>query len=125
MVVVQAPSLTRQNILAALNDGDFYASSGVALKSVVRTSISLRVEIQTDVPSPPEVAARALAASRPLPEIRYRVVFVGSAGRVLAVSSENPAEYRLVGNEGYVRARVEDSGGRRAWTQPVFVTAAR
>jgi hypothetical protein len=29
--------------------------------------------------------------------------------------------YDIVGSEGYVRARVRDSNGQTAWTQPVFV----
>jgi hypothetical protein len=105
-VVVRAPSLTRNRILAALNSGEFYASSGIVLKDVIRTRTSLTVEID------PDVRARA----------HQRVVFVGSGGRVLAISNENPARYNVLGNEGYVRARVEDSRGRRAWTQPVFVS---
>jgi hypothetical protein len=108
-VVVRAPALTRENILAALNNGDFYASSGVELKNVSSTADSLVVEIQ------PNVAAQS----------RYRVVFLGRGGRVLGASNDNPAQYRFLGNEGYVRARVEDSGGRRAWTQPVFVNEKR
>jgi hypothetical protein len=106
-VVVRAPNLTRESVLAALSNGDFYASTGVELKNVSSTSDSLTVEIQVN----------AAAQSR------YRVVFIGSGGRVLAVSNENPAQYKIFGNEGYVRARVEESGGRRAWTQPVFVKA--
>jgi hypothetical protein len=39
----------------------------------------------------------------------------------LAVSTQNPASYKFKENEQYVRARIEDSGGRRAWTQPVFL----
>ena len=31
------------------------------------------------------------------------------------------AAYEIKGNEGYVRARVTDSAGGKAWTQPVFV----
>ena len=70
---------------------------------------SLTVEIQT-------------AANDPK---RYQVVFIGSGGRTLAVSRENPASYGFSGSEGYVRARIEDSGGLKAWTQPVFLEARR
>jgi hypothetical protein len=108
-VVVRAPALTRENILAALNNGDFYASTGVELKNVTSSPNSLTVEIQPNAPA----------------QSRYRVMFIGSGGHVLATSSENPAQYKFSGNEGYVRARVEDSGGHRAWTQPVFVNAQR
>ena len=104
-VVVRAPALTRANILASLNRGDFYASSGVSIKDVRATPTSLSVEIET-------------AANDPK---RYQVVFIGKEGRLLAVSHENPASYRFSGNEGYVRARIEDSRGLRAWTQPVFI----
>jgi hypothetical protein len=104
-VVVRAASLTRANILAGLSSGDFYASTGVALKDVRPSPTSLTVEIQTS----------------PIDPKRYQVVFIGKEGRTLAVSRENPATYRFTGKEGYVRARIEDSGGLRAWTQPVFL----
>jgi hypothetical protein len=108
-VVVRAPALTRENILAALSNGEFYASSGVSLKDIRSTSTSLTVEIQTEADDPK----------------RYQVVFIGRAGRTLAVSHENPASYRFSGNETYVRARIEDSRGLRAWTQPAFIAERR
>lgn len=108
-VVVRAPALTRQNILAALSSGDFYASSGVSLKDIQSTKTSSTVEIQTAENDPR----------------RYQVVFIGKEGRTLAVSHENPASYSFSGDDIYVRARIEDSGGRMAWTQPVFVDRGR
>src|SRR5579862_371173 len=110
-VVVRAPALTREAILAGLNQGDFYASTGVTLKDVRATADSLTVEMQ---PGGEQPAIR-----------RYRVVVVGKNGTVLAVSNQNPARYVFKGSEGYVRARIEDSGGRRAWTQPVFLANSR
>jgi hypothetical protein len=107
-VVVRAPALARETILASLNSGDFYASTGVTLKDIHATQESLTIEI--------EPASVASGSPR-----RYRVVFVGKGGGVLAVSSQNPASYKFKGDEAYVRARVEDSGGHRAWTQPVFL----
>jgi hypothetical protein len=108
-VVARAPSLTRENIVAALSNGDFYASTGVDLTNVSATPDSLIVEIRPSAPSQSER--------------RHRVVFIGDRGRVLAVVNENPARYKFAGNERYVRARVEASSGLRAWTQPVFVGA--
>jgi hypothetical protein len=110
-VVVRAPALTRDNIVRALSAGDFYASTGIELKSVASTPDALTVEIQPSVPSQSPK--------------RYRVVFIGRNGRELATSRENPAQYKFNRSEGYVRARIEDSGGLRAWTQPVFVGAPR
>jgi hypothetical protein len=37
------------------------------------------------------------------------------------VSNDKTARYAFTGNELYVRARIEDSNGLRAWTQPVLV----
>ena len=46
-------------------------------------------------------------------------------GVPVAGLAQNPASYKFKGNEQYVRARIEDSGGRRAWTQPVFLVPSR
>jgi hypothetical protein len=108
-VVVRAPALTRDNIVGALGAGEFYASTGVSLSDIRAARDSLTVEIQTPVNDPK----------------RYRVTFIGKEGRTLAVSRDNPATYRFTGGEGYVRARVEDSAGMRAWTQPVFIDNTR
>ena len=110
-VVVRAASLTRDRILAALDGGDFYASTGVILKDIQVTADSLTLDIDpgTSPGSPPH----------------FRAFFIGQDGRALTVSDDNPSRYRFVGNEGYVRARVEDSNGLRAWTQPVFVKVNR
>jgi hypothetical protein len=56
---------------------------------------------------------------------RFRVVFIGKDGRELSVSHDNPARYSFTGNEGYVRARIEDSNGLKAWTQPVMAGPPR
>jgi len=42
---------------------------------------------------------------------------------VLAESVDNPAEFELIEDVGYVRAKVTDSMGYVAWTQPVFLTS--
>jgi len=103
-VAVRAGALTRDAIVAGLNDGDFYASTGVELRDVRQESDALVVEL------PPPAGGQ-----------RHRVVFIGDGGRVLSTSNDNPARYAFTGTELYVRARIEDSNGLRAWTQPAFV----
>jgi sugar phosphate isomerase/epimerase len=102
-VVVRAPALTADAVLAALASGDFYASTGVELSDIRATPERLTVTIKTQ-----EYA-------------KYAVHFIGQGGRVLKEATTSPATYDIAGHEGYVRARVLDSNGRRAWTQPVFV----
>lgn len=102
-VVVRAASLTRDSIVDALDRGEFYASNGVSLKDIRAGRDFLEVQID------------------PLGTKHYRTIFIGQNGRVLKTTNDNPARYEFTGNEGYVRARTEDSGGLRAWTQPVFL----
>jgi hypothetical protein len=102
-VSVRASALTRDAIVAALDGGEFYASTGPEIRDIRRDDLALIVELA------PATNQR-----------RYRVVFIGDGGRVLSTSYENPARYTYAGSEKYVRARVEDSNGLRAWTQPAF-----
>ena len=102
-VSVKAPSLDAVSLMTALEAGHFYASTGVELSDVVVTEQSIEVRIAVDR------------------DFRYRTTFIGSGGRVLATTDANPAVYTLVGDPAYVRARVSNSRGDVAWTQPVFV----
>ena len=125
-VVVKAPALTRDAILSALEDGEFYASTGVTLTEISATPESLSVTIAPEGMTYETLVMVAARNGRTVPPgaslmKRYRVTFIGESGRVLATSNENPAEYRITGDEGYVRARIDDSGGMQAWTQPVFI----
>ena len=45
--------------------------------------------------------------------------FIGGSGRVLAEVADSSASYTFKGDEGYVRAKVLESNGQLAWTQPV------
>jgi hypothetical protein len=56
---------------------------------------------------------------------RFLIEFVGLGGRVLSTATGTTARYAISGSEGYVRVRISDSSGRRAWTQPVRVGARR
>jgi len=104
-IVVRAPRLTSEAILASMRRGDFYASTGVELTDVQAT------------------AQRVTIAIKELASSRYTVRFIGRGGRVLKTVSAPPYDVAITGDEGYVRAKVVDSNGLTAWTQPVFVPA--
>jgi len=99
-VVVRADRLSAASILAAMERGDFYASTGVELESYTATDESITVAVKT------------------APTSKYRIQFIGRNGRQLQESVSSPATYQIRGGEGYVRAKVIESNGRYAWTQP-------
>lgn len=102
-VMVKADRLDAGELLRSMEEGLFYASTGVELDDVVVGTRRLEVRIHQRG------------------NFAYRTEFIGKGGRVLGRSTKNPAVYTLKGGEGYVRARVTDSGGFIAWTQPQFL----
>lgn len=106
-VVVRAERLEARTLLAAMERGEFYASTGVELTDYA-------------------VDARAMTLTvKPNSWSKYRIQFIGNGGKVLQESLASPATYTYRGDEGYVRARVLESNGLMAWTQPVRVGSPR
>ncbi|HUP45278.1 MAG TPA: CehA/McbA family metallohydrolase [Thermoanaerobaculia bacterium] len=102
-VMVRAEKLSADALLAALERGDFYASTGVELTGYEVTPQTMTVTIRK----------RGDAA--------FTTQFIGRGGRILETAITNPAVYKIRGDEGYVRAKVVDSNGRVAWLQPFLV----
>lgn len=97
---VRADTLSADAIVRALHRGDFYGSTGVTLRDFKVDASEYRLEIA------------------PAGDRRYLTEFIGRNGRVLGTSTTLRPSYRITGSEGYVRARISDSSGRMAWTQP-------
>jgi hypothetical protein len=106
-IFVRAPQLTPDAIVSAMRRGDFYASTGVTLGDY-------RVESR-------RISLTIVRPGGTGDDTRFRTEFIGRGGRVLATVHGLSARYDIRGNEGYVRARVTDSHGWQAWTQPVMV----
>lgn len=111
-VAVNADRLEAREVLGAMEEGRFYASTGVELEDV---------EIAAD---------RITVRIRQALDFRYTTTFIADGGRELAVVHGTEPSYALTvqGGHGevaaglsYVRAKVVDSGGRVAWVQPVFI----
>jgi len=118
-IVVRAPALTAEALLAAMRAGDFYASSGVALEDVSHDAAGLSVRVA------------------PKPGDTYTIRFLGTRkgakeiGELLREVEGTSARYDFRGDELYVRATVISSrlhpnpyaaGDREtAWVQPVPV----
>ena len=130
---VRARSLTADSLIAAMERGDFYASTGVRLSDVRFTVYGLEIDIAeqegvsyktefigTRMPTSVDIDSREDSASVAVPEI----------GVLLASVDGGSASYSFVGNELYVRARVVSSKIKEdavaagefevAWTQPVL-----
>lgn len=101
-VVVRAERLATAAILAALERGDFYASTGVELADYQVNEKEITVRIKE------------------LGVTKYRVLFIGRGGSILKEVTVNPAVYEFRGDETYVRAKIIDSNGKFGWTQPVW-----
>jgi hypothetical protein len=101
-VMVRAERLAARPIVDALERGDFYATTGVELADYQVTDTAITVSI------------------KPGPSSKYRVQFIGRNGAILSEAIASPAVYQFKGDELYVRAKILESNGRVAWTQPVW-----
>ena len=99
-IQVRAESLTTAAIRAAIEQGQFYASSGVKLTDVQVSASEYKLEIDVR------------------PNEKFTTYFIGTGGKILATSYDTAPVYRMKGDEGYVRARVDSSYDVSAWTQP-------
>lgn len=134
-VMVRAAELTPDALVAAMKQGDFYASSGVALRSLEMDGSGLSLAIEPE----PGVAytTRFIGTRRGTDlkgepsELGDRVTqrYSAEVGQVLQEVQGAQANYTFRGDELYVRALVTSDAPHpnptvpgdtmKAWTQPV------
>jgi hypothetical protein len=119
-VMVRAGKLEADALIAAMERGDFYASSGVVLEDVAYDQATRTHQLRI----------------RPADGVTYETRFVGTRisspedpGAVLATVSGTDPSYQLTNDDLYVRAVVTSSRAHpnpsykdqreQAWTQPV------
>ena len=100
-VVVRAARLDAPALMASLESGDFYASTGVELESYVAGESAIEVRV------------------RAAGDTRYRIQLV-RAGAVVETVNGPAASFTVAADSGYARVVVRDSNGAHAWMQPVF-----
>jgi hypothetical protein len=138
-VMVRAPHLTAEAIVAGLEAGDFYGSTGVVLDDVRREGDVLKLSIRGEpgVTYRTEFIATLKAAkldSEPRldkdgKDLGVTRLYSDEVGQVVGRSNELTPSYELTGKELYVRAKVVSSKPHPnpyaagdtevAWTQPV------
>ncbi len=102
--VIYSKSRRYEDIKASVEQGSFYASTGLVLEyflfenGIVRTAANLR-----------HTHAK---------NIRYE--FVGENGKVLYEYTGDCSEYRVNGDEPYVRVQASSEHGAMLWTQPLY-----
>jgi hypothetical protein len=142
-VMVRAARLDAASLLSAMEAGDFYASSGVRLKTVHRsaTELSLEIDAEPGVTYTTQFIGtlRGFDPSshpgrRPKDSL-FPVTrdYEGDIGATLAVTHGLKASYRPRGDELYVRAKVISSKPKlnavregepeAAWVQPIIPPA--
>lgn len=138
-VWVRSEKLTPESLIAAMEAGDFYASSGVRLRELKQSAkeIALEVEAAPGVTyttqfigtrrgyDPKNEPVRNAAGEA----LRVAHIYSKDVGAVLAEVKGPKASYQLKGDEIYVRAKVISSKPHpnpsqrgdveTAWTQPV------
>jgi hypothetical protein len=138
-VMVRAPSLHANDIVHAMERGDFYGSTGVVLEDVRfdGRTLSIRIKPEKGVAYKTfflgtrrgyDRAAKPLLNEKGEP-LGVTMQYSDDIGRVLATVAGVSPSYRLKGDEIYVRARVVSSKPKAnpysegetevAWVQPV------
>jgi hypothetical protein len=142
-IMVRSRELSAGSLIAAMESGDFYASSGVRLKDIRRGDRELFLEIEAE----PGVTYTTQfigtlegfdPSSQPGPRPTNSIFAVTrryseEIGAVLGVSEGTRASYTLQGDELYVRAKVTSSKRKNnspvenemesAWVQPLVPDA--
>lgn len=132
-VMVHAASLEADAITRAMLQGDFYASSGVFLKSCDRGRSLYRVEVD-EQKTTDTLTALSETRGRQVPGVNegYRIEFIGPNGKVLKSVDGSRAEFAITDSRPFVRARVTYTRKTPktdvleqyyAWGQPVFTDA--
>ena len=139
-VMVLADKLTPRALIASLEAGRFYASSGVALSRIETSDKAMTVEV-----APEEGETYTIEfigtregydpTSKPVldengEEVRATRIYSADIGETLATVEGTKATYQFKGDEIYVRARVTSTADhpnpsevgekQRAWVQPVI-----
>ncbi len=140
-VMVHASDLSPEALMRALSAGDFYASSGVTLKSLRFDGNAKSLSLEIDAADGVEYTTEFIGTLAEYDKTSTAVVdkdgkeitatrsYSSDVGKVLATTKGTTASYKLTGKELYVRAVVTstkkhwnpsfDGQAEQAWTQPV------
>lgn len=104
-IMVKSKSLTRKEILDSIKNGNFYSSTGPQINNIEIIDDTIKVDVSCDV---------------------NLIRFIGQAWRGRCIKSIKKdkfsyAEYKLVGDEKYIRIECLNKNGKIAWSNPIFM----
>lgn len=134
-VMVRAAELDAAMITKAMLQGDFYASTGVFLKTYERGPGTYSIEVDA-AKTKQELAALPLPISKHVENAKegFRIEFIGPEGKILETIKGEKGSFKISKSIPYVRAKViftrrspEKDGFEEfyVWGQPVFNGAKR
>jgi hypothetical protein len=98
-IMVRSSSLCMDSLIKAIKVGDYYCSTGIYLDDIscTRKMISIKSKNGTEIK------------------------FIGKDGKVFSAVKKKSANYKIKGNEGYIRTEIINKNGEKAWTQPYMI----
>lgn len=97
-IEVRSTSLSRDSILNAIKNGDFYSSSGIFISDIIIDNTKISVSSSNG----------------------EKIKFIGKNSELLKSVDGNSATYDISGTEAYIRIEVSNHLGQHAWTQPLL-----
>lgn len=127
-IMVRSKELTPSAIHKAVEEGDFYATNSVTLKTCEMSKKECLIEVDNVATLSEITNSDGVPRIDYTGEEGYTIEFIGNNGRVLSKTNGTKASYKPNKNDKYVRARIThctrtDKGYEKlfAWTQPVFL----
>ena len=126
--MVQSESLNPDAITEAMLSGNFYSSSGVALKNVKRSKGSITIEIDNSATEKELTSDILFGTKVKAGKPGYEISFIGPEGKVVKTVHGTSATCKVPDGNAFLRGKVtlrkhrKDGtvGAYYAWTQPVF-----
>lgn len=98
-IMVDALSLTKDDIKENILRGNFYSSTGIIIKNYEADQKKIVIGTENGT----------------------RIIFIGFMGKILSMVNDSKAIYNMTGNEQYIRVKITGEDGKTAWTQPIFL----
>lgn len=102
--MIYAESNSEEDVKSAIEEGCFYLSTGLSIEEISLDNSTVKIKASENKCYPKN----------------YEYIFIGKNGEVLERQNSEYGEYKLSGNEEYVRVKVMGEQGCALWTQPIY-----